>query len=251
MCYCPTPTLHLNLALTGDGAFLFSLKKTHSVWFISVLNYGDTENVLINHLLLVIPMSYPCHYTNLCPHKPHHTPHTHTPHTHTHTHTHTTPHTTHNTHTHTSIPSSQWAQCVVKGIEWPTVYQGDSSGCNQCKQDERPYQKGQMQTWTVSPNKKGWSRWQRLRSRLNAASSEKKQSQLLLWNSNSSWINSHSWYLKASSTGIRLRAASKQNALSLRALYTNENDTIFTVTLVKFSANYCVPKNPLYMSIVV
>ncbi len=49
---------YLNLALTGDGAFLFSLKKTHSVWFISVLNYGDTENVLINHLLLVIPMSY-------------------------------------------------------------------------------------------------------------------------------------------------------------------------------------------------
>ncbi len=84
MCYCPTPTLHLNLALTGDGAFLFSLKKTHSVWFISVLNYGDTENVLINHLLLVIPMSYPCHYTNLCPRKPHKHAHTHT-HTHTHT----------------------------------------------------------------------------------------------------------------------------------------------------------------------
>ncbi len=87
MCYCPTPTLHLNLALTGDGAFLFSLKKTHSVWFISVLNYGDTENVLINHLL-VIPMSYPCHYTTLCPHKPHKHAHTHT-HTHTHTHSHT------------------------------------------------------------------------------------------------------------------------------------------------------------------
>ncbi len=84
MCYCPTPTLYLNLALTGDGAFLFSLKKTHSVWFISILNYGDTENVLINHLLLVIPMSYPCHYTNLCPHKPHKHAHTHT-HTHTHT----------------------------------------------------------------------------------------------------------------------------------------------------------------------
>ncbi len=82
MCYCPTPTLHLNLALTGDGAFLFSLKKTHSVWFISVLNYGDTENVLINHLLLVIPVLYPCHYTNLCPHKP-------DKHAHTHTHTHT------------------------------------------------------------------------------------------------------------------------------------------------------------------
>ncbi len=43
----------------------------------------DTENVLINHLLLVIPMSYPCHYTNLCPHKPHKHAHTHT-HTHTH-----------------------------------------------------------------------------------------------------------------------------------------------------------------------
>ncbi len=39
-------------------------------------------NVLMNHLLLVIPMSYPCHYTNLCPHKPH-------KHAHTHTHTHT------------------------------------------------------------------------------------------------------------------------------------------------------------------
>ncbi len=90
MCYCPTPTLHLNLALTGDGAFQLSLKKTHSVWFISVLNYGDTENVLINHLLLVIPMSYPCHYTNLCPHKPHKHAPTHTrTHTRTHTHTHT------------------------------------------------------------------------------------------------------------------------------------------------------------------
>ncbi len=97
MCYCPTPTLHLNLALTGDGAFLLSLKKTHSVWFISVLNYGDTENVLINHLLLVIPMSYPCHYTNLCPHKPHKHAHTHT---HTHTHTHPP------THTHTHTPPS-------------------------------------------------------------------------------------------------------------------------------------------------
>ncbi len=29
-----------------------SPQKTHSVWFISVLNYGDTGNVLINHLLL-------------------------------------------------------------------------------------------------------------------------------------------------------------------------------------------------------
>ncbi len=106
MCYCPTPTLHLNLALTGDGAFIFSLEKTHSVWFISVLNYGDTENVLINPLLLVIPMSYPCHYTNLCPHKPHKhaTTHTHT-HTHAQTRTHTHTHDTHaHTHTHTHTP---------------------------------------------------------------------------------------------------------------------------------------------------
>ncbi len=28
---------------------------------------GTWGNVLINHILLVIPMSYPCHYTNLCP----------------------------------------------------------------------------------------------------------------------------------------------------------------------------------------
>ncbi len=58
--------------------YTFPKKYTHSVWFISVLNYRYTENVLINHLLLVIPMSYPCHYTNLCPHKPHKHAHTHT-----------------------------------------------------------------------------------------------------------------------------------------------------------------------------
>ncbi len=98
MCYCPTPTLHLNLALTGEGAFLLSPPKMHTVWFISVLNYGDTENVLINHLLLVIPMSYPCHYTNLCPYKPHkHAPPP-PPHTHTHTHTHAPPPTHTRTH---------------------------------------------------------------------------------------------------------------------------------------------------------
>ncbi len=28
---------------------------------------GTWGNVLINHLFLVIPMAYPCHYTNLCP----------------------------------------------------------------------------------------------------------------------------------------------------------------------------------------
>ncbi len=113
MCYCPTPTLHLNLALTGDGAFLFSPQKTHSVWFISVLNYGDTENVLINHLLLVIPMSYPCHYTNLCPHKPHKHAHTHT-HTHTHTHPHTHSHTYACMHAHSLTHA-----CIhTRGVRW-------------------------------------------------------------------------------------------------------------------------------------
>ncbi len=29
---------------------------------------GTWANVLISHLLLVIPMSYPCYYTNVCPH---------------------------------------------------------------------------------------------------------------------------------------------------------------------------------------
>ncbi len=85
MRYCPksypTPKLSPH---RRHGAFLLSPQKTHTVWFISILNYGDTENVLINHLLLVIPMSYPCHYTNLCPHKPH---------KHAHTHTHTQKHT--------------------------------------------------------------------------------------------------------------------------------------------------------------
>ncbi len=41
MCYCPIPTLYLNLALTGDCAFQLSPQKTHSVWFISVLKSGD------------------------------------------------------------------------------------------------------------------------------------------------------------------------------------------------------------------
>ncbi len=137
MCYCPTPTLHLNLALTGDGAFLFSPKKTHSVWFIRVLNYGDTENVLINHLLLVIPMSYPCNYTNLCPHKPHKHAHRQTDtQTHTHRHTHTQTHTdTHawtqtqahtrrhtDTHTHTHTPC-----CLTSHEQLPPPHRHTSS----------------------------------------------------------------------------------------------------------------------------
>ncbi len=114
MCYCPTPTLHLNLALTGDGAFLLSPPKMHTVWFISILNYGDTENVLINHLLLVIPMSYPCHYTNLCPHKPHKHAHTHT-----HTPTHTPTHTHTHTHTHTQRQTDRPLQAVHRDCNFP------------------------------------------------------------------------------------------------------------------------------------
>ncbi len=53
--YCSSTTLHRNLPLTGNFVHFAFLKKTHSVWFISHLNYGDTEIVLINHLLLVIP----------------------------------------------------------------------------------------------------------------------------------------------------------------------------------------------------
>ncbi len=78
----PTPKLSPH----RRRAFLLSPQKTHTVWFISILNYGDTENVLINHLLLVIPMSYPCHYTNLN----HINMHTHK---HARTHTHTNTHT--------------------------------------------------------------------------------------------------------------------------------------------------------------
>ncbi len=77
----PTPKLspHRRLCI-----FRFS-KKHHLVCFLSLLNYGDIGSVLIKHLQIVIPLSYPCYYTNLCPHKPHKPAHTHT-HTHTHTH---------------------------------------------------------------------------------------------------------------------------------------------------------------------
>ncbi len=57
----------LNLPITGNFVHFYFIKKTNSVWFRSLLNYGDTEIVPINHLLLVISMSYPCYYTNLCP----------------------------------------------------------------------------------------------------------------------------------------------------------------------------------------
>ncbi len=73
----PKPTPYRKLC-----AFLLS-QKNESWVIYKLFELGDTENVLINHLLLVIPMSYPCHYTNLCPHKPYRHAHTHT-HSHIH-----------------------------------------------------------------------------------------------------------------------------------------------------------------------
>ncbi len=35
------PCLQLNLPLTGNFQYFYFLKKTHSVWFISVLKNGD------------------------------------------------------------------------------------------------------------------------------------------------------------------------------------------------------------------
>ncbi len=166
MCYCPTPTLHLNLALTGDGAFLLSPQKTHSVWFISILNYGDTENVLINHLLLVIPMSYPCHYTNLCPHKPHKHAHTHA-HTHTHTHIHT------HTHTHSALrndlcfgPSrvteiallSRWHKSISDSLHF-SLYKHQHVSAGNCWQLWRAHRvKKRKQKYTSKSNVKEWRR---------------------------------------------------------------------------------------------
>ncbi len=87
--YRPTTTVHLNLPLTGNFVHFYFLKKTPSVWFICLLNYGDAENVLYTN-------------TNLCPHKPHKHAHTHRDaNTHTHTETHTHTHTERDTHTHT------------------------------------------------------------------------------------------------------------------------------------------------------
>ncbi len=63
-------------------------------------------------------MLYPCHYTNLCPHKPHKHAHTHTQtHTHTHTHRHTHTHThTHTPHTHTHTRTHMLGFHVLWGL---------------------------------------------------------------------------------------------------------------------------------------
>ncbi len=94
--YCPTPKLSPH----RRTVHLYP-QKTHSVWFRSVLNYWDTENVLINHLLLVIPV-IPMSLYKFCV-LINHINHTHT-HTHTHAHpqhTRTHTHKQQQTHTHT------------------------------------------------------------------------------------------------------------------------------------------------------
>ncbi len=94
MCYCPTPTLYLNLALTGDCAFQLSPKKPHSVWFISVLKSGDMgqcpEKSPSPCNTCVIPVSlYKSMSWFVTKTRTHARKHACKHHTHTHTHTHT------------------------------------------------------------------------------------------------------------------------------------------------------------------
>ncbi len=107
MCYCPTPTLYLNLALTGDCAFQLSPKKPHSVWFISVLKSGDMgqcpEKSPSPCNTCVIPVSlYKSMSWFVTKTRTHRHTHTHTQtHTHAHTRTLTQTHSHSNTHTRT------------------------------------------------------------------------------------------------------------------------------------------------------
>ncbi len=82
--------LHLNLSLQETLCIFTFSKNSFCMIYKPFEIWGHWVNVLISHLLLVIPMSYPCHYTNLCPHV-----------TNTHTHTHTHTHTCTRAHTHT------------------------------------------------------------------------------------------------------------------------------------------------------
>ncbi len=74
MCYCPTPKLspHRRLSISTFSKKL-TLYDLEAFW-----KMGTWGNVLISHLLLVIPMSYLCHYTNWCPYLSQKWAHTHT-----------------------------------------------------------------------------------------------------------------------------------------------------------------------------
>ncbi len=127
MCYCPTPTLYLNLALTGDCAFQLSPKKPHSVWFISVLKSGDMGqcpekspspcNTCVIPVSLYKSMSWFVTKTRT------HTPHTHT-HTHTctHTRTHTHTHSHSHSHTHTHTHRAAALSLLHTGSVWAWVW---------------------------------------------------------------------------------------------------------------------------------
>ncbi len=121
MCYCPTPTLHLNLALTGDCAFQLSPKKPHSVWFISVLKSGDMgqcpEKSPSPCNTCVIPVSlYKSMSWFVTKTRTHTTTHTLTLSL-THTHTHSLTHT--HTHTHTGLRSALMTHCMkTLNNEW-------------------------------------------------------------------------------------------------------------------------------------
>ncbi len=77
MCYCPTPTLHLNLALTETVHFYFPPKNLLCMIYKHFELWGHWK---CPHKSPSPCNTYviPCHYTNLCPHKPHKHAHTHT-----------------------------------------------------------------------------------------------------------------------------------------------------------------------------
>ncbi len=110
MCYRPTPTLHLNLALTGNFLHFYFLKKTHSVWFISVLKSADMGQCPHKSPCpcntYVIPMSLYKFMSSFVTKR----------HGHTHTHTHTHKHT----HTHTPLMYKQKHSVTP---EWEEVYE--------------------------------------------------------------------------------------------------------------------------------
>ncbi len=118
MCYCPTPTLHLNLALTGDCAFQLSPKKPHPVWFISVLKSGDMgqcpEKSPSPCNTCVIPVSL---YKSMSWFVTKTRTHTHSlTHSLTHSHTHTETRTRNELHSlsHTHTHSDKKVKCVYK-----------------------------------------------------------------------------------------------------------------------------------------
>ena len=66
------------------------------------------------------------------------------------------------THAGTHIPCNKGLTVCWKDELPALCYQDDSSDSNQWKQDERPYQRRRMQTWSVSQNKKKRRRLTRL-----------------------------------------------------------------------------------------